>query len=382
MKAFADDGSRRCQALTKAKVQCSRKAEPNSNYCWQHQNYNGSVIPPQVNKIDTAISRIQPEIKVNSGLLQKSIQPGILSNILTTAGYSAGLNTITNTIVKNQLSDIIKSWLKNINVKTPVDLIPETQYPFLIQLYQSRVGDRPRSEQILDLAAQGFDAYIFYSKEHLLPQNEMSGTDINKIEERFDMMEDYEQNMNYFESLAKSVMDFKEIREGDTIRFLNRGIRNEYVLIWNGTKLESLFAERNEILDDDAGNLPIDIIIQNYPLVDYFRFTIAHNRIVWLRYTRNKLLDKIAGLIYKFETSDGYIVYSQFGHLPFGETISDFDYLTGDSLYAFEEHMERVFEDHESETKIEEIIAQVRADVIETLKTNRLVLRDSDFEVL
>jgi hypothetical protein len=27
-----------CQAILKSGRQCSRKSEPNSNYCWQHQN--------------------------------------------------------------------------------------------------------------------------------------------------------------------------------------------------------------------------------------------------------------------------------------------------------------------------------------------------------
>lgn len=38
------DGSPRCQALTKAGTQCTRRAEVGSIYCWQHQDYvPGSV---------------------------------------------------------------------------------------------------------------------------------------------------------------------------------------------------------------------------------------------------------------------------------------------------------------------------------------------------
>ena len=153
LQATTSDGSPRCQALTKSGTQCTRKAEAGSNYCWQHKEYK--AVPAFETKQD------YDELKVNSELLQKSMQPGILSNIMATAGYSAGLNTLTNTMIKNQLPDVVKSWLKGINVKTPIDTIPESQYPFLIQLYQTRIGDRPRNELIENLFEKGFDRIYF-----------------------------------------------------------------------------------------------------------------------------------------------------------------------------------------------------------------------------
>jgi len=33
---------KQCKAITKAGTQCKRMAEPGSDYCWQHQNYNSS----------------------------------------------------------------------------------------------------------------------------------------------------------------------------------------------------------------------------------------------------------------------------------------------------------------------------------------------------
>ncbi len=42
--------SGQCQAMTLNGVQCSRKAEPGSKYCWQHKNYNtGASISPSSN---------------------------------------------------------------------------------------------------------------------------------------------------------------------------------------------------------------------------------------------------------------------------------------------------------------------------------------------
>ena len=37
-----DTTSGRCQAITAAGTQCTRKALPGSKYCWQHQNYGKS----------------------------------------------------------------------------------------------------------------------------------------------------------------------------------------------------------------------------------------------------------------------------------------------------------------------------------------------------
>ena len=189
--------------------------------------------------------------------------------------------------------------------------------------------------------------------------------------------------LSYLYNIAESLIDFKEIREGDTIRFLP-GIRNDYILLWNGTNLEALPTREDEILDDDSGNLSSNIIIQNYPLVDYFRYTIAHNQIVWLQIINCKLLYKIGGLINKWETSDGYIVYSTITDLKGQSNIhgnpAPFDYLTGDTLVNFDEHIERYNEDF-SEKDLKKLIKQVRKDVTETLNTNRLLLRDSDFEV-
>lgn len=38
-----DTTSGRCQAITAAGTQCTRKAQPGSKYCWQHQNYGKST---------------------------------------------------------------------------------------------------------------------------------------------------------------------------------------------------------------------------------------------------------------------------------------------------------------------------------------------------
>ena len=42
-RAEIDTTSGRCQAITAAGTQCTRKAQPGSKYCWQHQNYGKST---------------------------------------------------------------------------------------------------------------------------------------------------------------------------------------------------------------------------------------------------------------------------------------------------------------------------------------------------
>jgi len=40
-----DTTSGRCQAITATGTQCTRKAQPGSKYCWQHQNYGKTSSP-------------------------------------------------------------------------------------------------------------------------------------------------------------------------------------------------------------------------------------------------------------------------------------------------------------------------------------------------
>jgi len=53
----------RCQAITNAGNQCSRKAEPNSNYCWQHK----STYEPSTTKQKSSASNIKSNNSTSSG---------------------------------------------------------------------------------------------------------------------------------------------------------------------------------------------------------------------------------------------------------------------------------------------------------------------------
>ncbi len=68
-----------CEAITLLGTQCSRKAEPGSNYCWQHQNYKGTRFTEQ--KIEKNVEKVIQKAKNIVKSEQKSpIRPIIPSN--------------------------------------------------------------------------------------------------------------------------------------------------------------------------------------------------------------------------------------------------------------------------------------------------------------
>lgn len=373
MQQLTVSGKPRCQALTKSGTQCTRNAEVNSMYCWQHQDYK-------------VLETKEPEIKVNPSLLQKSIQPGILANILTTAGYSTGINQETHLMVQNQLPNIVRSWLKSINVKAPLETISNVQMEFLILLYQSRVGNRPRSELIFEFAEKGFDrSDIFYSYEHTLPVENLSSSDQNRIKSFFTYQNNNlrtrknQENLKELQRMAKSLLEFKTITQGDTIRF-GTGDRNDYVLVWNGSELVELI---NYL--DDYGSLSPDILIQDYPLVDYFKYTIDHNEIVWLKADPNqvKLIANFQNVFYKYQIgsdpNNSYIVYTRVKELFKNGNIQFFDYITVDNRRHLLGFIDEVMHEELSPHALRELIRSVKTDLKETFKQTRLILKESDY---
>lgn len=287
-----------CLQITKDGTQCLRKC--GSSYCWQHQN----------------------EIKVNPELLQKSVQPGVLSNILTTAGYSSGINQQTNVMVHNLLPAIIKNWLKSINCQTDLNTIPEDQFPFLIQLYQTRVGDRPRSELIQQLVAQGFDQYIFYSKLYQFPVGKLDKTNLydRKIDQEYFEESDYSivKNMIEYEPyeiksvehIIKKYFDYTKLRKGDVleIKFNPQDIHMKYV--YDGTELWMSYDNGYSSSDYPPPEVPI----QDFPLVDYFKVSYDSDKVQFKINTDDLVLIKEfyaddPNHICKYSTLDGYIIY-------------------------------------------------------------------------
>lgn len=388
MQALTKDGSKRCQALTKSGTQCTRKAEPNSLYCWQHQDYK----------------TIEPEIKVNPILLQKSLQPGILSNILITAGYT-GLNQQTSLIVNNEYISLLDAWFKRIKVKTSIQDIltlkdSNKQLQFLIQIYNQRINDRPNSDLISALSDKGFDWYILYSRRITIVENTIPmeiWDNIVDLLNKYHGAEDEVISTEDYNTIYQSISPFiQKLRQGDIVEFsvpqyidlpsnsllksLARGDKN-LTLIWNDSRFESLSMEV-----DIRYNLPQNIFIQEYPIVDYFRYSIYQNNLVWLKTIKDRnykfdytLLESFSDYIDKYQTGDGYIVYANRNY-NFDRMYKDseipLDYLTNSNLDSFYDYLENWFGDDISYEEKEEVIEDIR----ETLKTNRLVLSQSNLE--
>jgi len=67
-----------CQAFTKSGKQCSRKAEPNSKFCWQHQNYDEKkVVSPRV----TSTKVISPRKVVSPKSYQQNALTRSINNL-------------------------------------------------------------------------------------------------------------------------------------------------------------------------------------------------------------------------------------------------------------------------------------------------------------
>ncbi len=82
-----------------------------------------------------------------------------------------------------------------------------------------------------------------------------------------------------------SDLDFKKLNRGDILQFTDfEDYRNSGKVIYDGSKLLHLDSE-----PDEYGNVPKDIYINDYPVVDYFEDSITHNYHVSLKYNVKEL---------------------------------------------------------------------------------------------
>jgi hypothetical protein len=104
-----------CQAILKSGKQCSRKAEPDSLYCWQHQNY----VPKATNVVPKA-TNIAPKIKSPRNLPQ----PVNIPKPIIKANSPRNIQQSTNIIPQNIPKPVtITKSAKN----KLVNLIPEAR---------------------------------------------------------------------------------------------------------------------------------------------------------------------------------------------------------------------------------------------------------------
>jgi hypothetical protein len=134
----------KCQAITNAGIQCSRNAETDSKYCWQHRNY-------------------KTNFKSNN-LLLNALQPGIIGNIIQFSGQLQPISKeLSNDLNK---TNILGTWFSQIGVQTPISQIKNYEIPLLWSIYQKRIDNYPNPELIDKAIKKGLDQYIFYSKDY------------------------------------------------------------------------------------------------------------------------------------------------------------------------------------------------------------------------
>jgi hypothetical protein len=275
-----------CQAILKSGKQCSRKALLNSNFCWQHQNYASSIVKSE--KVEIKSEKVENK---NSNLLLSALQRGIVSNIIQLSGH---LQPISNTL-SNDLNKyaILGTWFTEIGVQTPISEINDHEIPLLWNIYQKRIDNYPNPELIDKAIDKGLRQLIFYSREHQYKDIIAGG------------IPDYEivvNNVLTNKVLAKLYPKNNRIRKGDTIRLMQQGnYRNDGVFVYNGEK----FLDLSDQIDE-YGNLPKDIHINDYPIMEYFKYTIHHNNIVPFDTTDQKIVSKVE---YKIETPDHLPIY-------------------------------------------------------------------------
>lgn len=301
----------KCQAITKSGKQCSRNAEPNSNYCWQHQNYQ---------------QKIENETKSDIGtVLNENLPPELAAITMMYNNTNTEEKKIQNLIIRDK-KNILREWFLRINMPQKFELVPESQLEYIWEVYLARINDLPVSNTIIGIdrgsgkileryysnfskkkEEKEFDPFIFFSNQFTFNGSEKLTLEEDIELEDIDFIEDIE--ISKLEKWARDGIDFTKLRRGDVIFFPKRNMkrdRNDMIVIYNGKHLQFL-----SDFPDDYANLPKDISINDYPLVDYFRYTIEHNHIIWYKVPKDKklvLIGNIAGAN-KYLTSDNYIIY-------------------------------------------------------------------------
>ena len=159
-----------CQATTKSGTQCSRKALPNSNYCWQHQNYNGNIAnntnlnqnPIKIeNKDDFKVILTNEQPAGELQLMLDALQPGIMSNVVQLSGT---LGNFSQTFAETNQRKLLRQWFSDIHVQTPFSEVLDKEIPLIWGLYQNRIANGPPKDLLEKAIKEGLNQDYFYAK--------------------------------------------------------------------------------------------------------------------------------------------------------------------------------------------------------------------------
>jgi hypothetical protein len=279
-----------CLGKNKSGQPCKRKCK-NELYCFQHSE--------QKDKEEIK------ELKINNtNLIQKAFISPIIANILIFTDLLRGLNKESNKIFQKERYKYFQKWIFSYDKFFNFDGLNKINMNILYKLYHTKINNYPNLKLLKKYENEYLnfdDAYldeedekeaneekknhifnilknIFYSKEYCISSDKCSIYEIEKLWVNADEKE----NCIILNKIISENLDIKKIRCGDIIRFqtlIDYGYddKNGGVMIYNGTKFIPLGYEIR-----DSGYLPDEFNIINFPIVNYFEYTIGYNDIVWL----------------------------------------------------------------------------------------------------
>jgi hypothetical protein len=281
--------SKKCAKILKSGEPCSRDAQLNSNYCWQHQNELIPKYPKPYNK---------------KSLRGKEDLPGeLLNEIFSFAGRRPALNKDLPAIINRDR--ILSQWLEDIRVKTPYDQIIEKEKDILMILYQNRVDNAPARNLLYQaITEKKIDPYLFYSKtfDYL---GQMPNDLIIELEDRDYLDQTLTNAEDELTTLLQSFISEQKVREGDII-YMNE-IEEGSGFYYNGTSLVWLNYKRTAF-GWEHPQLPEEVNINDFPIVDYFEKTSLY--LDYLHFnttdTEFKLVTTDKDQFWEYKTSGNY----------------------------------------------------------------------------
>jgi hypothetical protein len=296
---------KKCEKILKSGKQCSRNAQFNSDYCWQHISEVSTLVsemktPTKTRSTqkstfhdDTKIIETNEISSGNLPLMLQSLQPGVMSNVIR---YAGTLGNFSKTFSEVNQKNALKNWFMEINVRTPFSEVTDREIPLLWGLYQKRIANAPARDLLKKAIAEGLNPDYFAAR--IISYNNL----IRGIPQTF--INSINLDLNLINDDLKDFLDVSKIREGDLI-FLEKYknyISGAY-LIYDGSKLISL---DYEFIGIDNPILPKEIIINDFPTTNYFSDTISRVVNFDTTDTQVQLVKEYQGTIY--DTHD-YKIY-------------------------------------------------------------------------
>jgi hypothetical protein len=310
---------KQCIALTDhgKGPRCTRNAEKNSDYCWQHEKtvlssiYETTELPPEISAITSVYSE-----------------------------SFLGGNALIQKILFDEHLQILQNWYISQGGKTKWEKIPENQIKYIKQVYENRFPDdsvdpnyvlylggieretpyfnifQDDNKEYMDLTVAKqriffnddnknyFDIYLFFSKLHEIHANNFGiMIDVEAILRNGD---DGKEITKELKKLMEGKINFENIRDGDIIHYGGMSlyetdpfyIKNTMLIWYDGI----LYPLNGPDESDHSPTLPLQVSITNFPHSKYFLFSYPSYTLPYKKTGDEKLIDEIKG-------AKGYGIY-------------------------------------------------------------------------